>query len=172
VINSRFAFCFDIIIMSINIVLVDGRRLEVPALTASLPLAALKGQLVALSGIGYAEQRLVFAGVLMADDSRSLTSYGVESGTALHLFDATTGAAAAAATGAGAPALPAASSLPSPWLLHKSQIEHHRRHLLGVRFEEVQVLRVFGVGCNGAVLDCVARGVPVALKIMCVRPHF
>ena len=41
-----------------------------------------------------------------------------------------------------------------------------RRQLLGVDFSEVQVERVLGAGCNGAVFIAVVHGVHVALKVM------
>ena len=41
-----------------------------------------------------------------------------------------------------------------------------RRRLLGVDFSEVQVERVLGAGCNGAVFIAVVHGVHVALKVM------
>ena len=41
--------------------LADGRHFEVQIASLAMPVAALKGQLVGLTGIGYSDQRLVFA---------------------------------------------------------------------------------------------------------------
>ena len=50
---------------------------------------------------------------------------------------------------------------------HTQQMERLRRRLMGVGFDAVErVVRVLGVGCNGAVMECVMGGHAVALKVM------
>ena len=59
-------------------------------------------------------------------------------------------------------------SMARPKEQHRLTVEQQRRQLLGVSFADIEVLKVLGSGCNGAVLDCLACKVPAALKIMCV----
>ena len=107
--------------------LTDGQVVRVAQATDAMPLAALKGFLVPLTGVSYGEQRLVFAGVEMKDDGKSLGAYGINSGTIVHLM-AGGGGAAAAAGGGGAVA-----SLGETQQQHKKNIENQRRLMLGVR---------------------------------------
>ena len=71
------------------------------------------------------------------------------------------------------PALPAARGPPlappgDALLIHARRQRHEefRALLQGATFIDVEVTGVLGQGCNGAVLDAVVRGVPVAAKVM------
>ena len=148
----------------VTVTLSDGRLVSVPEATADTPVAALKGFLVAKTGIGYMEQRLVFAGVELKDDGKSLRSYGAAAGTNLHLLvnksivgsgDAAGGGGSGGGGGAAdnTPTAVAAAPPTTPQQRHKKLVESHRRHLLGVGFDDCEVAKVLGTGCNGAVLD-------------------
>ncbi len=214
----------------LHVKLADGSVLHVPYSQTGATVSGLKAELERLTGLDSGHQRLVFAGQELKDDGSLLDTYGVASGTEVHMLPAsrphprppqlpahrpasnsTPQAAATSGSTGDAPALAAVAPAAAPTVApaaapaavpaaeaapaaaaavageaaageavadpmkgkklqlhteHVSLVEQHRRRLLGVRFEEMEVKRVLGSGCNGAVLDCVVRGVPVALKIM------
>ena len=95
---------------SLTVITAGGQQVSVGGLLADSPLAALKGMLVGLTGVPYPAQRVVFAGNELKDDVKSLASYGVVSGTTLHLI-ADRGADAAAV--APPPTLPPSAPQPT-----------------------------------------------------------